>query len=96
MILYIHTTMLEPATLSIGLYLIAKSHKNINNRIIYKNPLLFKKKVCKWIKKNHNTIIDTVVDETGNYLLDTLNLINFNPSIYVLMYLLVLVLVVFF
>jgi len=47
MMLYIHTTMLEPATLSIGLYLIAKSHKNINNRIIYKNPLLFKKKICK-------------------------------------------------
>ena len=99
--LFINPTMLEPATVSIGLYLLAKTPLNINrNRQIFtKNPILVKKKVCKWINKNHHIILDTMTEEGNEYLLDILNLIKIiklNPSIFVIIYVMALFLVIIF
>jgi len=97
----IHPRMIEPATASIGLYILAKTplHLDKNNKIIKKKPILFKKKICKWIYKNHHTILDTIIDEANDYLLDSLNvikIINFNPSIFLIMYILALLLIIIF
>lgn len=97
----LHLKMIEPATASIGLYLLAKTpiHINKNNKIIKRKPILFKSKICKWLSKNYDTIIDVFIDETNDYLLDSLNiikLINFNPSIFIILYILALILIIIF
>jgi len=94
----LHPKMIEPATASIGLYLLVRTpvHMDKNNKIIKKKPILFKKKICKWFHKNHHTIIDTIIDETNDYLLDSLNIININPSIFLIVYILALMLIIIF
>jgi hypothetical protein len=94
----LHPKMIEPTTVSIGLYLLARTPvcMDKNNKIIKRKPILFKKKICKWIFKNHDTIIDTLIDETNDYLLDSLNIINFNPSIFLILYIVALMLIIIF
>jgi len=96
--LYIQPVMLEPTTVSIGLYLLAKSPSTITktHKYINRNPILLKKKICKWILKHHEPLIDTIIDENNENLLSILNLVNFNPSIFLLIYLVALFLIVIF
>lgn len=94
--LYIQPYMIEPATASIGLYIIAKSPRTITKTHKYfnRNPLLVKKKICKWILKHHEPLKDTIIDEYNDYLINILNSVNINPSIFLLMYTLALILVI--
>lgn len=99
--LYITPVMLEPATASIAVYLLAKAPLDINKNknLLLKRPYQFKKKVCKWILYNKNELIDTLIDEGNDYLLDSLNIIKimqFNPSIFLIIYIIALVLVIIF
>ena len=94
--LYIHAVMLEPATVSIGLYLLTKTPHIINrNQIVIKrNPFLIKRKFCKWVYRNHKTIVDTLIDEGNDYLLNALNTFTLNPSIFMMIYIFALILVI--
>ena len=94
--LYIHAVMLEPATVSFGLYLLSKTPHIINrNQIaIKRNPFLIKRKFCKWIYRNHKIIVDTFIDECNDYLLNTLNTFSLNPSIFMMIYIFALILVI--
>jgi hypothetical protein len=101
--LYINTPpmMIEPATASIAVYLLLKTQAKFvknHNRII-KRPFHYKKKICKWVLHNHHTITDTIIDETNDYLLAMLNIIkiiNYNPSIFVMIYIIALILIIIF
>jgi hypothetical protein len=101
--LYINTPpmMIEPATASIAVYLLVKTPKTLiknHNRII-KRPYHYKRKICNWIVRNHHTISDTIMDETYDYILDILNIIkimNYNPSIFVIIYIIALIMVIIF
>lgn len=90
--------MLEPATVSIGLYLLAKTPKAINksHRYLNKNPFLIKKKVCRWLLKNHEPLIDTIIDENNDQLVSMLNLVSLNPSIFLFIYIIALFMIVIF
>lgn len=90
--------MLEPATVSIGLYLLAKTPSAINksHRYLNKNPFLIKKKVCKWLLKHHEPLIDTIIDENNDQLVSMLNLVSLNPSIFLLIYIVALFMIVIF
>ena len=96
--LYIQPRMIEPTTLSIGLYLIAKSPRTITKTHKYfnRNPLLIKKNICKWILKHHEPLKDTIIDEYNDQLLYLLNSVNINPSIFLMIYTLALVLIIIF
>jgi hypothetical protein len=92
---YIQPLMLEPLSVSVGMYLIGNMPLTINKnyKIINKNPILFKKKICKMIKNNKDIIFDIIIDETNDYMYDFLNsikIININPSIFLILYILVL------
>lgn len=93
--------MLEPATASIAIYLLAKTPLNINKnkRLIMRRPFHAKRKVCRWLIYNKNELTERIVDETSDYIIDVLNLIkiiNFNPSIFVMIYILLLIIVIIF
>ena len=70
--------MLEPATVSIGLYLLAKTPTTINktHKYLNRNPMLIKKKFCKWVLKNHDPLLDTIIEETNDQIIPVLNLIK--------------------
>lgn len=98
---YIIPKMLEPATASIAIYLLAKTPLDINrnHKIILRRPYHVKRKVCKWILHNRNELTERFIDETSDYLIDVLNLvkiINFNPSIFVMIYIMLLIIVIVF
>ncbi len=93
--------MLEPATASIAIYLLAKTPLNINKnkRLIMRRPFHVKRKVFRWLIYNKNELTERIVDETSDYIIDVLNLIkiiNFNPSIFVMIYILLLIIVIIF
>ena len=93
--------MLEPATASIAIYLLAKTPLDINKnkRLIMRRPFHVKRKVCKWLTYNKNELTERIIDETSDYIIDVLNLIkiiNFNPSIFVMIYILLLIIVIIF
>lgn len=90
--------MLEPATVSIGLYLLAKTPTTINKtqKYLNRNPMLIKKKFCKWVLKNHDPLLDTIIEETNDQIIPVLNLIKINPSIFLLIYVIALFLVIIF
>lgn len=96
--MFINPMMLEPATVSIAVYLLAKTPFNINrNRQLLRRPFYLKKKVCKWIKYNKHELIDSVIDESSDYLIDSLNIvkiINMNPSIFVVIYIILLFMII--
>lgn len=96
--LYINPVMLEPATVSIGLYLLAKTPSTINKtqKYLNRNPILIKKKFCKWVLKNHDPLLDTIIEETNDQIIPVLNLIKINPSIFLLIYIIALFLVILF
>lgn len=88
--------MIEPASASIAFYLITKGTKTINRdkRLLNKNPFYVKKKICKWIFQHREEIINTIVDETNDFMMDSLNLIHLNPSIFVIIYLMIIVITI--
>jgi len=99
--MYIQPLMLEPATVSVGVYLLTKIPPSINknHRIIRRRPLLIKQKICRWVYKNHHSLIDTIADESSDHLMDMINIINFiklHPSIFVLLYVIALFLIIIF
>lgn len=101
MILYIKPFMIEPATASIAIYLLTKTPLNINKnkQLLNKNPLYLKKKICRWFKNNKNELIERIIDETSDNMIDILNLIKiikFNPSIFIIIYIFLLILLIFF
>lgn len=91
--------MIEPVSASIAVYLISRGTSRIDKhkRIMNKNPLLIKKKICKWILRNREEVINSVIDETNDYMMDTLNLIHisyYNPSILMMIYMLLLIITI--
>ena len=93
--------MIEPASASIAVYLITRGTKTINRdkRLLNKNPLFIKKRVCKWILRNREEVINSIIDETNDFMMDSLNLIHikyFNPSIFILIYMLLLIITIIF
>jgi len=96
---FIKPLMLEPATASLAIYLLAKSPLELNKKkyILSKRPYHIKKRVCQWLYHNKHELTDRVIDESSDYLIDLINLINIfkiNPSIYVLCYMIILITVI--
>ncbi len=99
--LYIKPMMLEPTTASIAVYLLAKTPLTItkNRRLILRKPFHVKRKICKWVLYNQHQLIDTLIDEGNDFFIDSLNLIKisqFNPSIFLALYIIALILVIIF
>ncbi len=94
--MYIIPQMLEPATASIAVYLLAKTPLNLNKnkQLILRRPYYIKRKVCKWISNNHNELTERIIDEGSDYLIDFLNIIKINPSIFVFIYIIILILII--
>jgi hypothetical protein len=88
--------MIEPASASIAVYLITKGTTTINRdkRLLDKNPFFVKKKMCKFLLKNREEIVNSVIEETNDLILDSLNLIHINPSIFIMLYILILVITI--
>lgn len=96
---FIKPMMLEPATASIAIYLLAKSPLELTKKkyILIKKPFHIKKRVCQWLYHNKHELTDTVIDETSDYIIDIINIINIfkiNPSIYMLCYIVILITVI--
>jgi len=96
--LFINPKMIEPTTLSIGIYIISKTPTTIpkTHKYFNKNPLLVKKKICKWLLRHHEPLRDTIIDEYNDQLLYVINLIKINPSIFLMLYLIALLLIIIF
>jgi len=96
--MFINTVMIEPTTASIAIYLLSKSHiiDNSNKKLLRKNPIFAKKKLCKWIKKNKHTLIETSIDEFSEYILDNINLFHINLSIPLILYFAALIIIILF
>lgn len=93
--------MIEPASASIAVYLITRGTKTINRdkRLLDKNPTFIKKKICKWILRNKEEVINSVIEETNEFMMDSLNLIHIkyiNPSIFLMIYILILFITIIF
>jgi len=90
--------MLEPATASIAVYILAKTPLNIkkNKKLILKKPHYLKNRICKWIIHNQDELRERIIDETSDYLIDIINIINIikkNPSIFIIIYIIALILI---
>lgn len=99
MISYIIPKMLEPATASIAIYLLAKTPVdfNKNKKLLLKRPYHLKRRICQWVLYNKHDLTERFIDEVGDNTIDLLNLIkiiNVNPSIFVMIYVLVLIIVI--
>lgn len=93
--------MLEPATASIAIYLLAKTplDLNKNKRLILRRPYHMKRRVCQWLLHNKHELTESVIDETSDYMIDIINIINvikLNPSIFIIIYVFLLILVIIF
>lgn len=93
--------MIEPASASIAVYLITRGTKTINRdkRLLDKNPTFIKKKICKWILRNKEEVINSIIEETNEFMMDSLNLIHIkyiNPSIFLMIYILILFITIIF
>jgi len=91
--------MIEPASASIAVYLITRGTKTINRdkRLLNKNPTFIKKKICKWILRNKEEVINSVIEETNEFMMDSLNLIHIkyiDPSIFMMIYIILLLLTI--
>jgi hypothetical protein len=88
--------MLEPATASIAVYLLAKTPLNLNKnkQLLLRRPYYIKRKVCKWILNNQNELTERIIDEGSDYLIDFVNIIKINPTIFVFIYIIALILII--
>ncbi len=99
--MYINPIMLEPTTVSIAVYLLSRSTTTLtrNKRLINRNPFYMKKKICKWVLRNKKEIVETVIDETNELAMESLNFIHLkylNPSIFMMIYFVLLMIVIIF
>jgi hypothetical protein len=96
--MYINPIMLEPTTVSIAVYLLSRSTTTLtrNKRLINRNPFYMKKKICKWVLRNKKELVEIVIDETNELAMESLNLIHLNPSVFMIIYLVLLVVVIIF
>jgi len=94
--MYIIPQMLEPATASIAVYLLAKTPLNLNKnkKLLLRRPYYIKRKVCKWIVNNQNELTERIIDEGSDYLIDFINIIKINPTIFVFIYIIALILII--
>jgi len=67
--------MIEPATASIAVYLLANTNR-IKPTILRKEPFYYKKKMCKWIKKNKHLMLEVGIDEFSDFIFDVTNYIH--------------------
>ncbi len=91
--------MIEPASASIAVYLITKGTTTIkrDKRLMDKNPFFVKKKICKWIFRNKEEVLNSIIEETNDLMMDSLNLIHvkyLDPSIFLMIYILILVITI--
>jgi len=91
--------MIEPATASIVVYLLAKSPITINKnkKLLLKKPYFMKRKICKWINYNKHELTDRIIDETSDSIIDIINIIkiiNMNPSIFMIIYIILLIIII--
>lgn len=94
--MFIIPKMIEPTTVSVAVYLLSKTTEMKIN-YLKKRPFHYKKKICKWIKRNNHDIIEIGMDELGDTFLDVINnMIHFNPhpSSYLLIYSLLLIIII--
>ena len=94
--MFIIPKMIEPTTASVAVYLLSKT-SDINLKIMKRKPFHYKKKICKWIKKNNHEVIEISMDELGDTMLDFINniiLFNPHPSSYLLLYSLLLIIII--
>ena len=99
--MFISPLMLEPATASIAIYLLTKTTKlndGIQRRLLLKKPINFKKKICRWAYQNKHELIDSLIDETNDIMIDTINQLQIfktiNPSIFLCLYIIALIIVI--
>jgi len=99
--MFINPLMLEPATASIAVYLLAKTTKFGNGttrRLLIKRPMDFKRKVCRWVYYNKHELIDIIIDETNDITIDLINQLQplkaINPSIFLCFYIIALVITI--
>ena len=93
--MFIIPRMIEPTTVSVAVYLLSRTSE-MNFNIIKKRPFHYKKKICKWIKKNNRDVIEISMDEIGDVVLDVANSIihfNLHPSLYLLIYSLLFIII---
>ena len=97
--MFINVYMIEPVTASVCLYLLTSPKINYNKKILlYKKPKHIKKNICKWYKNNKHTIFDITIDEFSDYIADSkiLNMIKINPTIPMILYIIIVVLIILF
>lgn len=95
--MFINTVMIEPTTVSIAVYLLSKSDSlSKSKKLMKKNPIFAKKKLCKWFKKNKHTLLETSIDEFSDFFLDNINIFHMNPSIPLILYLIALIVIILF
>lgn len=98
--MYINPIMLEPTTASIAVYLLSRTTTlTRNKRLIDRNPFYMKKKICKWVLRNKKELVEIVIDETNELAMESLNFIHLkylNPSIFITIYLILLIIVIVF
>lgn len=94
--LFINPMMIEPTTASLAIYIASSTpHFLKNNRIAIKKPHIIKKRVCKWVKKNKHSLIDISIEEGVELIFDNINYIaHYNPSIFILTYLFILLIII--
>jgi hypothetical protein len=83
--------MIEPATASIAIYLLSNTNK-IKPTVLKKEPFYYKKKMCKWIKKNKHLILEIGMDEFSDFIFDITNNIHIPvPMIAITLYWILLI-----
>ena len=97
--MFIKPVMLEPATVSLAVYMLTKTSKITKNKNLFlKKPYYLKKKICNWINNNKHDLTDIIIDESNEYLFDIINniyTIKFsNPSIFILIYICILIITI--
>ena len=85
----ISVIMIESMTASIGLYILSKS---MNTRTLLR-PKYFHKKISIFINKNKEILLDAGKDEIIEWLSND-NILNINPSLSIIMYVLLLIILI--
>ena len=78
--------MIEPMTASIGIYIYSKT---MNTRTLSR-PKHFHKKISIFINRNKEILLDAGKDEIIEWLFND-NIININPSLSIIIYVLLLI-----
>jgi hypothetical protein len=78
--------MIEPATVSIAVYLLSNTNK-FKPMILKRQPFHYKKKLCKWINKNKHLMIEVGLEELSDFIFNITNYIHIPaPTIAIMLY----------